>query len=100
MENVQLKNRFSFTVFGQMARNSVRISRIIWNENKISVMVLALAFLFVSATPFIQSGASAILINGLVTSGIGAINTSQVIFLVTIMILAGFVPSIFRIIQD
>ena len=100
MENKESINKFSFAVFGEMVKNSIRISKIIWAENKIAVIALVLAFLFVSATPFVQSGASALLINTLVRTGIAGVNTSQILFLVGIIVLASFIPAVFRIIQD
>lgn len=83
-----------------MVRNSTRISKIIWDENKFLVTLLTFTFLVVSATPFIQSGASALLINSLVENGIREIDMSKILILVAILIAANFIPAIFRIIQD
>ena len=50
------QEKLSFSVFREMLRNSVRLSAMIWKENKGSVIVLGLVFLIVSAASFCNPG--------------------------------------------
>lgn len=81
------------SIFGEMLKNSFRISGMVWKEKKAGVLVLAFVFLIVSTTPFLHSGSRALLINELVRiSGSGRID-HYLILLVIILILSLFVPA-------
>ena len=73
------------SIFREMLKNSIRISRMVWNEKRGSVLALAFVFLIVSTTPFLQSGSRGLLINELVRiSGSGRID-QRLILLIAIL---------------
>ena len=95
MNNIEKKSKLSFSVFGELIRNSFRVSKLIWSENKGMSIFLVFAFLTVSVAPFIQSGSIALLINNLVD--IKNITESKIFLIIGMMILASLLPSIFFI---
>ena len=83
-----------------MLRNSVRLSAMIWKENKGSVIALGLVFLIVSAASFLQSGSRGLLINELVKiAGTGVVG-SYLFILVGVLILATLIPSVLFTVQN
>lgn len=100
MDKEKQEKKLSFSVFKEMIGNSVRLSKMVWKENKGSVIILGLVFLVVSATPFLQSGSRGLLINELVKiAGNGSVS-SYLLVLVGILIIATFVPSVLYTIQN
>src|SRR3989338_7735968 len=100
MDKEKQDQKLSLSVFREMLGNSVRLSAMIWKENKGSVIALGLVFLIVSAAPFLQSGSRGLLINELVKiAGSGGVSNSLFI-LVGVLILATLIPSILFTIQN
>ncbi|MEK7078517.1 MAG: ABC transporter ATP-binding protein [Patescibacteria group bacterium] len=94
------QEKLSFSVFREMLRNSVRLSAMIWKENKGSVIALGLVFLIVSAASFLQSGSRGLLINELVKiAGTGVVG-SYLFILVGVLILATLIPSVLFTVQN
>ncbi|HXF44369.1 MAG TPA: ABC transporter ATP-binding protein [Candidatus Paceibacterota bacterium] len=98
MENT--KQKISLPIFKELIKNSFRLTKIIWKEKKGQVTLLALVFLVVSATPFLQSGSRGLLINELVNiAGSGTV-TAYLFWLIAILIFASLIPSILFTIQN
>ncbi len=97
MENV---NKFSFDIFKDMVRNGLRLTRLVWAEKKGTIIGLTAVFLVISATPFIQSGASGLLINTLVKDAGTGVLDPTIIWLMAVVILATFVPSVLSAVRD
>lgn len=83
-----------------MFRNGVRLSAMIWKENKVGMIALCLVFLVVSATPFLQSGSIGLLINELVRVTGGGVAGSYLYILVCILVFATLIPSVLFTIQN
>ena len=99
-EGMENENRFSLDIFRDMVRNGLRLTRLVWAEKKRTIIGLAAVFLVVSATPFLQSGASGLLINVLVKDAGTGVLDPTIIWLMTVVILATFVPSVLSSIRD
>lgn len=90
----------NLSIFHEMLKNSLRMSRMVWKEKRGSVLALAFVFLLVSTTPFLQSGSRALLINELVSSyGSGRID-SRLVLLIAILILSLLVPAVMFAVQN
>lgn len=88
------------SIFREMLKNSIRISRMVWIEKKGSVVALALVFLFVSTTPFLQSGSRGLLINELIKiSGSGSTG-QNLLLLIAVLILSLFIPTVMFAVQN
>ncbi|TSC77598.1 MAG: ABC transporter-like protein [Parcubacteria group bacterium Gr01-1014_33] len=96
----QEKKWLSLPVLRSMIQNSFRVLGIVWEKNKGAVIALAFIFLVVSATPFWQSGARALLINELVRLAGGALVTPYLMALIIFLVLSIFVPSFLFTVQS
>ena len=91
------KQKFSISVLKELIKNTVRLSRIVWREERMLIAGTGVVYLILSFFSFAQSGAMALLINELVkTAGTGSF-TANVFFFLILVIIAGFVPSILNI---
>lgn len=97
--NENKENMFSFAIFREMLKNSIRLSAIIWKEHKVRMITLGFVFIIVSATPFLQSSSFGLLINELIRiTGSGSVSSYPFI-LVSVLILATLIPSVLFTIQ-
>lgn len=94
-----VKAKFSLSAIRELLQNTKRLAQLVWNEKKGLLIVLLTTFILVSAGPFLQSAARALLINELVESfGVGEIG--RYLILVTgLLIAATILPAVFIIIQ-
>ncbi len=99
-EAMENENRLSLDIFRDMIRNGIRLTRIVWGEKKSTIIGLAIVFLVISATPFLQSGASGLLINNLVKDAGTGILDPAIIWLTAIVILATLIPSLLSAVRD
>lgn len=88
------------SVFRDLIRNSIRLTAIVWRERKSTVVVLALVFIVVSATTFLQAGSRGLLINELVAVTHGNATSTRITFFVVLMIAASVVPTLLSAIQS
>ena len=87
-------------IFGEMLKNSLRISRMVWKEKRGGVLALAFVFFIVATAPFLHSGSRALLINELIRiSGTGRID-NRLILLVSVLILSLFIPAMLLAVQN
>jgi len=87
-------NKLSLSVFREMFRNSIRLTKIIWKEKKGMIITLIFVFLIVSATPFMQSGSHGLLINELIKIVGEGVITSKLILFIVFAIFALFIPAL------
>lgn len=99
MDEIENK-KISLSVFREMLRNSIRLTKIIWKEKKGMIIALLFVFFVVSAAPFMQSGSNGLLINELVKIAGNGIITSKLILFIIFAVSASFLPSIMLKIQD
>ncbi|MDP3875185.1 MAG: ABC transporter ATP-binding protein [bacterium] len=100
MSEKEQDQKLSLSVLREMLGNSIRLSAMIWKENKGSVIALGLVFLIVSAAPFLQSGSRGLLINELVKIAGSGVVSNYLFILVGVLILATLIPSILFTIQN
>ena len=86
------KKKPSLAIFREMARNTVRISGMLWRESKGKVLALAALSVFTALLPFISSGALALLINELVNAVGAHAFTPILIGLVVLFLAANIIP--------
>lgn len=88
------KAQFSLSAVLQMFRNGLRLSKIVWQENKRQVIALLFLFLLVSGAPFMRSGAQGLIVNELVDMArVGVSYVSGELFaLLTLMVFVIFIP--------
>lgn len=83
----------------ELFHNSVRLSSMIWKEKKANLLAIVLVFSAAAATPSLESGARALLINELIHSvGMGYLSSSLVWYLL-LAVAASILPDIFFTIQ-
>lgn len=92
------EDTLSLPALGEMLKNSIRLSAMVWEERKGMVIILALVFLAVSVAPFLQSGSLGLLINELVTTEGG--DSPGLGLLVGLLIAAGTVPALLGAVQN
>ena len=84
------KNKFSLKIFKEILKNSIRVGKIVWQANKKLVVLLVLALIFISASPFFISGSQGLLVNELVES-LGTNDFSQGLMLALSLLIASSV---------
>ncbi len=75
-----------------MARNSMRLSKMIWTGHKGMVIALAAVFLVNSAAPFIASGLWGLLLNKLTAIGSGLMDNKLWLVLILILVSRAIIP--------
>lgn len=92
--------KLSLSIVKELAKNSWRISSMIWKEKKWVVLALVFILIFISAAPFAQSGSRGLLINELINIA-GSGNFSYYLALIIIaLILATIIPAAFQHLQN
>lgn len=100
MKQKDQEEKISFSAFRELIKNSFRTSKIVWKEKKGIVIILTLLLFVISSAPFLQSGIRGLLINELVNIVSGKSLSVYVFWLLIGLILAAFIPSLLRIIQE
>lgn len=88
------------SIFREMLKNSIRISRMVWIEKKGSVLILAFVFLIVSTTSFLQSGSRGLLINELVRISGSGRTDHNLFLLIVVLVLSLFIPTVMFAVQN
>ena len=89
---------FNTSLFHDMWKNSIRMSGLLWRENRLIVLVLVALFSIGSTTSFLQSGAMALLINELVEiSGSGKIDIRLGLFIAFFIVAMGLPAVLFTV---
>ena len=94
------KRKPSLAIFREMARNTMRITGMLWRESKGKIMALAGLSVFVALLPFISSGALALLINELVNAVGSHVFTSSLVWLIVLFLAASIIPQFLLIWQS
>lgn len=98
--NNEENNKISFSVFREMLKNSVRLTKIIWKEKKGIIFASFFVFSIISTAPFLQSGLNGLLINELIKI-VGSGNVSlNLIIIIIAAVSASFVLSTMFKIQE
>lgn len=88
------------SVLRDLLRHSIRLTAIVWRERKGTVLLLALVFIVVSGTTFLQAGSRGLLINELVAATRGNAASTRIAFFIALMIAASVVPALLSAIQS
>lgn len=100
MEEETQKQKISISILREMLKNGIQLSAIIWKEKKVSIIILCLMVLFISASPFLQSGSRGLLINELIKITGSNEVSSYLFMLIGVLVLATLIPSILYAIQN
>lgn len=88
------------SVFRDLVRNSIRLIAIVWSERRGAVVLLALVFIVVSGTIFLQAGSRGLLINELAAATHGNASSTRITFFIALMIAASIIPTLLSAIQS
>ncbi len=90
---------FSTSLFFDMFKNSLKLSKLLWREKRNSMILLGIIFLIVSGAPFLQSGFRGLLINKLIPISDGYSPNIELFLIIGGLIAATFIPSFLYSIQ-
>lgn len=90
------KQKFSIQIVKDIFRNSLRLTKMIWNEKRGYIILLIFIFLISSTMPFLRSGSVALLINELVNvGGSGQASTNLLILIVFVVLANSVLPFVY-----
>jgi len=89
------KKKSKISIIANLAKNSLRLTKIVWGEKKGTVILLLFISFALSAFSFLQSGSRGLLINELVKIVGGQSISFYFLILIGAIIVANFLPSLF-----